>query len=96
MFAMISFEDCVALCGLSPEEISAIAEHEHIPEVAAAALARYLTNSEHGPEKIRNMIIEDIRAALDQRRIEHAAALFSALRHYLSDHAEARSGLVGF
>ena len=91
---MISFEDCVTLCRLSPDEVSAIAEHEHIPEMAATALANYLVNRERGPEQIRDMIVDDIRVALDARRIEHAAMLFSALQHYLSSHSEARSGLV--
>ena len=93
---MISFEDCVSLCGFSREEVSAIAEHEHVPEIAAAALARYLLQSEHGPEKIRSMIVDDIRAALDQGRIEHAAALFGALRHFLSNHPDARTGLAAY
>ena len=39
---MISLEDCIALCGLDEEQVLAIAEHEHIPEIAAAALADYL------------------------------------------------------
>jgi hypothetical protein len=30
----------------------AFAEHEHMPEIAAAALAEYLTCQEHGTEKI--------------------------------------------
>ena len=85
---MISFDDCVSLSGLSPEEISAIAEHEHIPEMVAAALASYLIHSEHGPEKIRNMIVDDIRVAIRERRTEHAAALFSVLKHFLSNHAK--------
>ena len=45
---MITLEDCVALCGLTEEELLAIAEHEHMPEIAAAALAAYLTHQEHG------------------------------------------------
>jgi hypothetical protein len=39
---MITLGDCVALCGLTEEEVLAIAEHEHVPEIAAAALAEYL------------------------------------------------------
>ncbi len=35
--AMISIEDCIAMCGLTREEVDAIAEHEHIEEIAAAA-----------------------------------------------------------
>jgi hypothetical protein len=36
---MITLEDCVALCGLTEEQVLAIAEHEHLPEIDAAALA---------------------------------------------------------
>jgi hypothetical protein len=88
---MIAFEDCVALCGLTQEEIAAIAEHEHMPEVAATALASYLLHRAHGSEAIRNMIVDDIRKALDEQRIEHATTLFAALRHYLSTHADVRA-----
>jgi len=91
---MLSLEDCIALCGLDENEILAIAEHEHIPEIAAAALAGYLVRQPHGGEKIRTMIIDDIRKALDERRINHAAELFMALRHFLEEHPEARTGLV--
>ena len=44
-------EDCLAFCGFTEEEVLAIAEHEHMPEIAAAAFAEYLTNQEHGTEK---------------------------------------------
>ena len=60
---MISLEDCVALCGLTEEQVLAIAEHEHLPEIAATALAQYLLKREHGMEKIRDMIVDDIRHA---------------------------------
>jgi hypothetical protein len=59
---MISLEDCVALCGLTEEQILAIAEHEHLPEIATA-LGQYLLKREHGMEKIRDMIVDDIRRA---------------------------------
>jgi hypothetical protein len=60
---MISLEDCVALSGLTEEQVLAIAEHEHLPEIAATALAQYLSNQARGMEKIRDMIVEDIRRA---------------------------------
>ena len=41
---MITLEDCIALCGLTEQEVMAIAEHEHVPEIAAAAIGRYLLN----------------------------------------------------
>ena len=33
---MITLEDCVAFCGLTETEVLAIAEHEHMPEIAAS------------------------------------------------------------
>jgi hypothetical protein len=91
---MISLEDCIGLCGLREDEVAAISEHEHIPEIAAAALASYLLQQPHGGEIIRDMIIDDIRRALDAGRIQHAAELFMALRHFLDQHPEGRAGLA--
>ena len=86
---MICLEDCIALCDLSEEEILAIAEHEHIPEIAAVALGEYLLHQEHGAETIRDMLHDDIRAALARHDRKHARELFMALRHFLSNHPEA-------
>jgi len=90
---MISLEDCIALCGLDKDEVDAISEHEHIPEVAAAALANYLLKQAGGGVRIRSMMIDDIHKALDEGRINHAAELFMALRHFLTQHPEASSGV---
>jgi hypothetical protein len=86
---MVTYEDCIALCGLTAEEVQAIAEHEHVPEIAAAALGNYLLNQEHGPEQIRRMIIEDIQNAVARGDQEHARRLVMALRHFCSTYAEA-------
>ena len=92
--AMISLEDCIGLCGLEEDEIAAISEHEHIPEIAAAGLANYLLKQPHGSEVIRTMITDDIHKALDEGRVRHAAELFMALRHFLEQHPEGRAGLA--
>ena len=90
---MISLEDCIGMCGFDENEVAAIAEHEHIPEIAAAALASYLLKQPHGGEAIRTMIVDDIRKALDEGHIKHAAELFMAMRHFLEQHPDARTGL---
>ena len=33
---MITLRDCMAFCGLTEKEVLAIAEHEHVPEIAPA------------------------------------------------------------
>lgn len=86
---MISADDIFGMCDLDEDEIAAIAEHEHIPEVAAAALGDYLLHREHGSERIRDMIVEDVRAALDRDEPGHAAHLLVALQHFLQQHPEA-------
>jgi hypothetical protein len=88
---MISLEDCLGLCGLEPDEVAAIVEHEHLPEVAAAALGSYLLHKQGGAARIRQMLVDDIRAALQRGERRHAAELFMALRHFLEHHPEARA-----
>ena len=75
---MISLDDCIAFSGLSEDEVAAIGEHEHIPQIAACALADYLLKQPHGGEKIRIMIIDDIHEALCKGQIKHAQKLFMA------------------
>jgi hypothetical protein len=86
---MITLEDCIAFCGLTEEEVLALAEHERVPEAAACALAEYLLNQEHGPEKIRDMIVDDVRAAQSRGDREHVQTLLHVLHHFLKAHPEA-------
>ncbi len=87
---MICLVDCIAMCGLNEEEVLAIAEHEHLPEIAAAALAQYLLNHAHGAETIRYMIIDDVRAAQARGDRAHVQMLLHVLHHFLKGHPEAR------
>ena len=87
---MITLEDCVALCGLTEEEVLAIAEHEHLPEIAATAFASYLMHQEHGLEKVREMIVDDIRTAQARRNKEHVLVLLHVLHHFLRTHPDVR------
>ena len=81
---MISLIDICGMCGLDLAEIEAITEHEHLPDVAAAALASYLLHSAHGADYVRDMIIDDIHMALEQGRNAHVMAL----RHFCETHPE--------
>ena len=38
---MLTYEDCVELSDLTEEEIEAIAQHEHLPEMAALEPVSY-------------------------------------------------------
>jgi hypothetical protein len=86
---MISLEDCIGLCGLTEEEVLALAEHEHLPEICATALAHYLLSQEHGSETVRDMIVDDIRQAQRSGDKQHVLTLLHVLHHFLKGHPEA-------
>lgn len=87
---MITLEDCIGMCGLTEEEVLAIAEHEHIPEIVATAEASYLLKDEHGIEKIRDMIIDDIKISLKNKNTKHASDLVYVLKNFLKKYPEAK------
>jgi hypothetical protein len=85
---MISLEDCIALFGLVEKEVAAIAEHEHLPETAAATLGQFLLRQDQGVTKIRQMIVDDVRAPIVAANGAHTAQLISALHHLLETRSE--------
>lgn len=89
---MITFQDCIALCGFSEAEIRAIAEHEHVPDIVAAGLASTLIKQKHGLETVRHMIIDDIRAAHDRGDYKRVHEMLSCLHTFLKDHPAAVPG----
>lgn len=86
---MIALEDCIALCGLTEEEVLAVAEHERLPLILAASLGSSLLSQDRGTEKVRDMIVEDIEQAQRRGNREHASALSRVLRGFLQAHPEA-------
>jgi hypothetical protein len=86
---MITLEDCIAFCGLTEEEVLAVAEHEQLPEIAACALGEYLLHQKQGAVKIRDMIVDDVRAAKARGDREHVRTLLHVLHHFLKAHPDA-------
>ena len=80
---MITLDECIEMSGLTRDEIAAICEHEHIPEIAAAAFAYYKLHEATGVEELRAIIRDDIRAALERGDKAHAASLLETLRHFM-------------
>ncbi|MFZ5559045.1 MAG: hypothetical protein ACOZDY_20405 [Pseudomonadota bacterium] len=87
---MLTLEDCLALSDLTEDEIEAIAEHEHIPELVALELGNYLVQTPAGEKRIRRMIVEDIEHARTHGDLQRVALLKLTLKHYLEHHADAR------
>ena len=86
---MLTFEDCLGLCELNEEEVRAIAEHEHVPQIVALELGNYLMRGPDGELLVSHMFIDDIRAAQRRGDMLHAARLKHALRHFIEEHLAA-------
>jgi hypothetical protein len=85
---MLSYEDCVGLCDLTEEEVDAIAEHDHIPQIVAAELGYYLVHTEKGVPMIKRFIIEDIEHAKQHGNEKHELRLKLVLKHFVENHSE--------
>lgn len=86
---MISLEDCIALCGLTEPEVRALAEHERIADVQAAALGQCLLEQPDGCRKIGAMIADEVNCAILSGDRPHADELLVTLKHFVGSHPEA-------
>lgn len=86
---MISLEDCIAMSGLTEAEILAIAEHECIPEIAAAAYGHYLMHRSQGPERVARMIVDDVRMAQARGDKARVQTLLHVLHHFIRRNPQA-------
>ena len=85
---MISLVDLIGFCDLTPDEVHAIAEHEHIADALAVVFGTSLLQAVHGPEKIRDILVDEIRVAVRRHDIPQARHLVSPLRHFLHEHPD--------
>jgi hypothetical protein len=60
---MLSRKECCDFCGLTGDEVHAIAQHEHLSDLSAAALGQSLLQTEEGIREIKRFMREDIQSA---------------------------------
>lgn len=92
---MINMNDVMDMTDLTKDEIDAIAEHESLPRVNAAALAQYVLEHHRGAARVQDMICDDIRDALHRHDLPHARELYATLKHFMAHHPEAVHGVQG-
>jgi hypothetical protein len=88
---MLTFDDCIALCELTEDEIAAIAEHEHLPMIVAAELGNYLIQGPDGALRIKRIILDDMMVADRAGDSGRALTLKLVLRHFVERHPECKS-----
>ena len=86
---MLTYEDCLELSDLTEEEIEAIAQHEHLPEMAALELGSYLVHTPEGVPMIKRIILEDIEDASRRGHAEKVLQLKLVLKHFVDTHPNA-------
>ena len=82
---MLTYEECLDMCDVTQDEVSAIAEHEHVDPIIALAIGQYLCCHD-GESKIKKIIIDDIQHAEKMGKTEHAGVLKKVLAHFLATH----------
>lgn len=83
---MLTYEDCLEFAELSEEEVEAIAEHEHLPEMVAMALGNYLVHREDGIPMLRRFILDDIDNAQRHGNDQQVLKLKLVLKHFVDTH----------
>ncbi len=85
---MLTFEDCLGLCELNAEEILAIAEHEHVPEIVAIEMAEYIIHQPDGIPHIKRIILDDLKHAQRHGNKQREKSLRQVLKHFIVNHPE--------
>ena len=87
---MLTYQDYLELSDLTEEEIEAIAQHEHRPEMAALDLGRYLVHSAEGVPMIKRIILDDIEDARQRGHTEKVLKLKLVLKQFVDTHSDTR------
>ena len=85
---MLTYQDCLGLCDLSEEEIDAIQQHEHIPQIAALELGNYLIHLPDGVPRIKRIILDDIEQASERGDQRQVLQLKLVLKHFIDTHPD--------
>lgn len=83
---MLSIRDCLDYCDLTDDEVALIAEHEGIPDAAAAQVACGLVQTPEGVLLLTQFmldLIEKADARGDREKAENARSLCA---RFMSDH----------
>ena len=80
---MITLRDCIDLSGCDPDEIDAVAEHEHLPFTVAMEKEWWMLEHSWGPPAVRQIIRDDIEEATMHSRYHHADQLLQTYHHVM-------------
>lgn len=83
---MLSLRDCLDYCDLTDDEVALIAEHQDIPDVAAAQIACGLVQTPEGVQVITQCMEDLVERARSQGQLERVAAMEAVRARFMKDH----------
>jgi hypothetical protein len=89
---MLTYNDCLGLSGLTPEQVAALTRHEHLPEIVALEMGWSLCGTPEGRRRVRQMILDEVATACRHGDPQGAARLGLALHHFLAAHPGCPAG----
>jgi hypothetical protein len=92
---MLTWTDCLSLSELTADEIRAIAEHQHLSQMAALELGTWLVRQPDGCTYLKRMILDDIAAARARGDASHAARLKLVMKQFCATHPENPDATTG-
>lgn len=84
--SMLSIRDCLDYCDITDEEVALIAEHEGIPDVAAAQVACGMVQTPEGVLLLTNYLQDLINRATQRGQVDKAEQARSICARFMADH----------
>lgn len=84
---MLTLQDCIAFSGLTPEQLEAVADYKHLPDVVAAEWAEGALETPRGCKEVEAMLLLEIEAACAHGDQVCAARYRHGLEEFLKAHS---------
>ena len=92
---MLAWIDCLAFSDLMVDEIRAIADHEHLSQIAALELGNWLVHLPDGSKRLKRVILDELEAASARGDFARAAELRATIKHFCDTHPENQAAKTG-
>jgi hypothetical protein len=92
---MLAWIDCLAFSDLTVDEIRAIADHEHLSQIAALELGNWLVHLPDGSKRLKRVILDELEAASARGDFARAAELRATIKHFCDTHPENQAAKTG-
>lgn len=83
---MLTLTDCLHFSGITEAELNLVAHHEHLPPLLALEKAHAFLQKDWGEPALRQIVLDEVRAALLSQDPEQARAMLEQLQRTFTDH----------